>query len=919
MEPRIIPDHNILRWSVNLPAQVSPGNTSVKSVTITKYDVTTVPDDLLSDPDVLSKLNQGIQRIENVVNQQNDLNVIYEDFCEVVTSQMNEKLNVRVIQIRNGLSSKRRKVKKPWWNPNLDVLWQRWAQAEDKIKGSHGRQRQMRRSEARARRKEFDKANQAAKRKHWREMQDLILELQTDNPKEYWQYVGKIGVGKQRSSHIPWEVIDKDGNTVVEHDEVLDEWKMAFEGLLNPDGAATPEQMPETPNPQQNPPDDSSSLDEQISVREVRKALAKAKNGKAVGFDSIPVEVIRNEQAISFLHKLFNACFQLGRVPDIWNRGIINPIPKSSALDPRVPLNYRGITMASSIYKLYCGILNSRLCVWSEANKKLVDAQNGFRKGRGCVDHLETVAEIINTRKQKKLSTFISFVDFSKAYDFVNRDMLWWKLQKLGIAPKFLLALKSLYQNVQCCVCLNGWMSDWFHVKAGLKQGCLVSPILFSLYINDLAEEINALDVGVKCEEETVAILLFADDIILMAETEDDLQLLLNKLSSWCEKWQMKINAKKTQIIHFRPNSVQRTEYTFMCGMQSLSVVDRYRYLGLMLNEHMNMQETAKVVSQAASRALGVLIHKYKSHGGLPFAVYSKLYDGLVQPILDYGAIVWGTQEFSFIKAIQHRAGRVFLGVGKSAPTTAVLGDLGWTCPSLRQWMAVLRHWCRLSAMSADRLNQRIFAWSRRNALSGVKNNSQRVIAFLRKVNCDQLIDCEILLNDMKQIVKQLKADLEIHFVEMWHLDLERDNAKYGAGKNKLRTYRLFKSAYKSEPYVRKVLNRKHRSAFARLRCGVAPIRLETGRFERIPEEERLCPVCDSGEIENEIHVITSCSLYDDLRNDLYQYASTINEDFINLSDCDKLVFIFANENMVNITAKICHSILNERFKATHN
>ena len=344
-----------------------------------------------------------------------------------------------------------------------------------------------------------------------------------------------------------------------------------------------------------------TGLDDDISVLEVRKALARAKNGKAVGYDSIPTEVIRNDEAIFFLHKLFNVCFYSGCIPDVWNRGIINPIPKSSTADQRDPLNYRGITMASSIYKLYCGILNCRLSKWAETNSKLVDPQNGFRKGRSCGDHLSTLSEIVNTRKQKGLSTFVSFVDFSKAFDRVDRNLLWLKLERMGVNGKFMCALKSIYRNVQCCVRINGVMSQWFPVKTGLKQGCLLSPLLFSMYINDLAEEINEMNIGIKIDDEWIAILMFAGDIALLAENEADLQKLLDKLNSWCNKWKMVINHKKTQVIHFRPPSVAKTQTNFTCGNANIETVEKYRYLGLVFNEFMDMSVMAKVVAQAAS------------------------------------------------------------------------------------------------------------------------------------------------------------------------------------------------------------------------------------------------------------------------------------------------------------------------------
>ena len=94
------------------------------------------------------------------------------------------------------------------------------------------------------------------------------------------------------------------------------------------------------------------------------------------------------------MHKLFTKCFESGIVPQLWMYGIVYPIPKNSTSDSRDPLNYRGIILASAMYKLYCGILNRRLTVWAEENNVLVEEQNGFRQNRSCIDHLSSLTNI---------------------------------------------------------------------------------------------------------------------------------------------------------------------------------------------------------------------------------------------------------------------------------------------------------------------------------------------------------------------------------------------------------------------------------------------------------------------------------------------------------------------------------------------
>jgi len=128
-----------------------------------------------------------------------------------------------------------------------------------------------------------------------------------------------------------------------------------------------------------------------------------------------------------------------------------------------------------------------------------------------------------------------------------------------------------------------------------------------------------------------------------------------------------------------------------------------------MLTDTLDYNVTAKHVAQSATRALGLIIAKFKALGGMPYEVFSKLYEACVWPTISYGAAIWGTREFSCINAVQHRAARFFLGVGKYTPNAAVNGDIGWTPPIVKQWKAVITHWIRLSNMDTNRLNNFMF------------------------------------------------------------------------------------------------------------------------------------------------------------------------------------------------------------------
>ena len=485
--------------------------------------------------------------------------------------------------------------------------------------------------------------------------------------------------------------------------------------------------------------------------------------------------------------------------------------------------------------------------------------------------------------------------------------MLWEKLSALGLHGNILNCLTALYENVKCCVRINGSLTDWFPVDIGLKQGCVLSPVLFAMYINDLTLAIKALGKGVSIENEKVSILLYADDIVLISETEEELQEMLTLVHSWCQKWKLNINTDKTKVVHFRNSAKPLSSFSFSCGHFPLEVVKEYKYLGLFLTEFLDYNVTVKHLALHANRALGAIIAKSKSLGGFPFKCFTKLFDSLVLPILTYAAAVWGYKSFSCINAVFNRACRFYLGVGKYTPNAAIQGDMGWKTMWQHQWSCIFKNWQRLCGMPDSRLCKRVFLWAEK--LSTVKNYAFTVRTFFSSLHLAHLASTDSVLsrNDLKSLDRAVAEAEE----EKWLMLINRPDG------NKLRTYCLFKNVFEAEPYVQSIMPKQHRSALAKFRSGVAPLALEIGRYTNTPVESRLCTLCNIGSIESEAHVLLHCELYKDIRSDLFISISKYCESFNDLDDSNKLCIILAGKHCTNECAKACHFILKRRVAFT--
>ena len=172
-----------------------------------------------------------------------------------------------------------------------------------------------------------------------------------------------------------------------------------------------------------------------------------------------------------------------------------------------MPQNYRAISLISCIAKIYSSLLNSRLTSFLEDNNTLADEQNGFRCSRSCEDHVFLLSSIIDSQKHEGKSTFAAFIDISKAFDCINRNMLYLKLLKNKVNGNFYNAIVALYKETELCVQINNLKTTWFGTLQGVLQDDNLSPTLFNIYLNDFAKELKELELGVSLGNTQICIL----------------------------------------------------------------------------------------------------------------------------------------------------------------------------------------------------------------------------------------------------------------------------------------------------------------------------------------------------------------------------------------------------------------------------
>jgi len=213
--------------------------------------------------------------------------------------------------------------------------------------------------------------------------------------------------------------------------------------------------------------------------------------------------------------------------------------------------------------------------------------------------------------------------------------------------------------------------------------------------------------------------------------------------------------------------------------------------------------------------------------------------------------------------------------------------------------------------MENERLTKRVFTWAKRLAFnSSVKNWVFRVNCFMSSIGMQHI--CLVNEHLHQEVLLDVDTVLSEYYEQIWRTAVNRVGAVRGNGRNKLRTYRLFKSDIGSEQYVN-IRNRHHRSALAKFRSGTAPIAIELGRHNGVQYHNRLCTLCKSNNIEDELHILVHCNFYEDIREDLYNDCEQIDHNFRNLSNVDQLCFILGNAAIASKAARACYFILQRR------
>ena len=691
---------------------------------------------------------------------------------------------------------------------------------------------------------EYKNTCRKAERESRNILKKKLLEIGTNDPKGFWNIINEMNNwGNKRSG---------ENEKIKPHT-----WNEYFKKLLNKPTANTPCNSSYTPT--FNP-----ILDGIITLEELRAALKQLKRNKAAGPDGILVEYIKafGETYEGILWKIMKEIFCRQVYPSEWNSNFLKPIYKKG--DNEDPGNFRGLAIGSALAKLFSMILLNRLVKHISEEKLISPNQIGFMMGARTSDHtflLQTLIEKVVKKNKKKL--FAAFIDYSKAYDTVDRDKLFERLKSIGINGIFLKNLIAMYENPSYKIKLKDGHLDPIKSNLGLKQGCPLSPMLFNLYIDDINTIFDKECDPVKLHDEDLSHFLYADDLVLVSMSANGLQRSLDKLSKYSDDKCLTISIKKSKSMIF--NLSGRLEKTqFNINGSPIEAVNRFCYLGFDFCPSGTVAHGINTLNDKAKKAmrpLKIAIARFD----LPIKVARKMFHTYISPILLYNVETWGkftdkqlndyTQIYPFkatddcqTDTIHRSYFRYLLGLSKSAPNTAIYGETTEHPQSLKGHRLLLNFWKRISKLPDECLVKKALTENISIRTNWIKT-VEKLLATYRLTDVPD-----------KNFKAKSQENIQKYFINAWKLRLNTENL------SRLQVYKQINQEFSIPKHLD--LPFPLRKIISKIRCSNHVLEIEKGRHPTkiVPKEERLCIVCHDMAMEDENHFLLSCQTYQHLR-----------------------------------------------------
>lgn len=475
-----------------------------------------------------------------------------------------------------------------------------------------------------------------------------------------------------------------------------------------------------------------------VLYEEIELAIKELKNNKCPGEDKITNEIIKigKSELIPPLLILFNKILTTEEIPSQWRKSqIILLFKKGSRTDIG---NYRPISLIPTICKIFTKIIQRRIANTLELFQ--AEEQAGFRKNRSTIDHLHVVNQLIEKANEYRITLYMCFVDYNKAFDSLEHTKIWEALEKANVEQKYIQVIKQIYKDNTASIQLER-EGESFPVGKGVRQGDPLSPDLFNCTLETVIQPLDweEKDFGININGKKITNLRFADDVVLIAKTAEELQQQLIDLNHSSKRVGLTINHTKTKIItnyYEHPISIESTK---------IGYVKDYIYLGQLISFKNRLDKEINRRIANAWKKFWSLKKIFKNK--ISLEIKRKTFDMCVSSVISYGCQTWAATEKHIhkIRVCQNRMEKSMLGLTwkdkipihqikqkmKIADITSTIKSLKWSwvghiMRKTQGWTREITDWIPLeNKRNRGRQNKRWEDEFKREAGSNWANNAR--------------------------------------------------------------------------------------------------------------------------------------------------------------------------------------------------